>query len=119
MHFSLGRFFEFFVKTLKYDKPQSTFNRHNSSDTQVLGMIISSATGTTVSDYLEKKIWQPLGMEQKGYWVIDNQGNGFTAAGLSASLVDYAKFGLLFLHYGELNEKQLISKEMGFEINYS
>lgn len=108
---ALGRSFESFVKTLKYDKPQGTFNRYNSSDTQVLGMIISGATGTTVSDYLEKKIWKPLGMEQKGYWVIDNQGNEFTAAGLSASLVDYAKFGLLFLHNGKLNDKQLISEE--------
>lgn len=108
---ALGRSFESFVKTLKYDTPQGTFNRYNSSDTQVLGMIISRATGTTVSDYLEKKLWQPLGMEQKGYWVIDNQGNEFAAAGLSASLVDYAKFGLLFLHDGVLNGQQLISKE--------
>lgn len=108
---ALGRSFESFVKTLKYDKPQGTFNRYNSSDTQVLGMIISRATGTTVSDYLEKKLWQPLGMERKGYWVIDNQGNEFAAAGLSASLVDYAKFGLLFLNNGELNGQQLISKE--------
>ncbi len=108
---ALGRSFESFVKTLKYDKPQGTFNRYNSSDTQVLGMIISRATGTTVSDYLEKKLWQPLGMERKGLWVIDNQGNEFAAAGLSASLTDYAKFGLLFLHHGELNGKRLVSKD--------
>jgi CubicO group peptidase (beta-lactamase class C family) len=74
-------------------------------------MIISRATGTTVSDYLAKKLWQPLGMEHKGYWVIDNQGNEFAAAGLSASLVDYAKFGLLFLHEGRWNDKQVIAKE--------
>ncbi len=108
---ALGRSFESFIKTLKYDKPQGTFNRYNSSDTQVLGMIISRATDTTVSDYLEKKLWQPLGMERKGYWVIDNQGNEFAAAGLSASLVDYAKFGLLFLHEGKLNDKQILPKE--------
>ncbi|TMM56798.1 serine hydrolase [Maribacter algarum] len=108
---ALGRSFESFVKTLKYDKPQGTFNRYNSSDTQVLGMIVSRATGTTVSNYLEKKLWQPLGMERKGYWVIDNQGNEFAAAGLSASLVDYAKFGLLFLHEGNWNGKQLIPKK--------
>ncbi|MFK7813101.1 MAG: serine hydrolase domain-containing protein, partial [Maribacter sp.] len=108
---ALGRSFESFVKTLKYDKPQGTYNRYNSSDTQVLGMIISRATGTTVSDYLEKKIWQPLGMQQKGFWVIDNQGNEFAAAGLSASLVDYAKFGLLFLHKGKMNDKQILPEE--------
>lgn len=105
---ALGRSFESFVKTLKYDKPQGTFNRYNSSDTQVLGMIINRATGITVSDYLEKKLWHPLGMERKGLWVIDNQGNEFAAAGLSASLSDYAKFGLLFLHKGELNGRRLV-----------
>jgi len=108
---ALGRSFTSFVKTLKLDKPQGTFNRYNSSDTQVLGMIISRATGTTVSNYLEKKIWHPLGMQRKGLWVIDNQGNEFAAAGLSASLVDYAKFGLLFLHEGKFNNKQLIPKD--------
>ncbi len=97
---ALGRSFESFVKTLSADKEQGTYNRYNSSDTQVLGMIISKATGSSLSKYLEEKIWHPLGMENKALWMIDNQGHEFAAAELSASLVDFAKFGKLFLNKG-------------------
>lgn len=105
---ALGGSFESFVKTLSKDKQQGTYNRYNSSDTQALGMVISRATGKTLSKYLEEKIWHPLGMENKAWWLIDDDGNEFAAAGLSASLRDYARFGLLFLHQGKWNNQQII-----------
>ena len=108
---AFGGSFESFVQTLSKDKKQGTYNRYNSSDTQVLGMIISKATGKTLSAYLQEKIWQPIGMENKAWWLIDDDGNEFAAAGLSASLRDYARFGLLFLHDGSWNGKQVLSKE--------
>jgi CubicO group peptidase (beta-lactamase class C family) len=71
-------------------------------------MIISSATKQTLSNYLEAKLWKPLGMENKAWWLIDDQGNEFAAAGLSASLRDYARFGKLFLNNGIFNNQQII-----------
>lgn len=108
---ALGGSFESFVKTLSKDKEQGTYNRYNSSDTQVLGMIISKATNKTLSTYLEEKLWIPLGMENKAWWLVDDQDNEFAAAGLSASLRDYGRFGLLFLKEGNWNGKQIISRE--------
>jgi CubicO group peptidase (beta-lactamase class C family) len=108
---ALGRSFEKFVKTLEKDKEQGTYNRYNSSDTQVLGMIISKATGKTLSKYLEEKIWKTLGMQSKAWWMVDNQGHEFAAAGLSASLRDYARFGRLYLNHGKVNNQQIISED--------
>ena len=34
------------------------------------GMIIERATGVSVSEYLERKKWQPLGMEFDGSWSL-------------------------------------------------
>lgn len=34
------------------------------------GMIIERATGVSASEYLERKIWQPLGMEFDGSWSL-------------------------------------------------
>ena len=108
---ALGGSFAKFTKSLAKDKEQGTYNRYNSSDTQVLGMIISKATKRTLSSYLEEKIWKPLGMENKALWVVDDQGHEFAAAGLNASLRDYARFGLLYLNKGVWNGKRIISED--------
>ncbi|MFY0630823.1 MAG: serine hydrolase [Flavobacteriaceae bacterium] len=108
---ALGYSFESFVKTLERDREQGTYNLYNSSDTQVLGMIISRATGITLSDYLEAKIWKPIGMENKAYWVVDDHGDEFAAAGLNASLRDYARFGKLYLNKGKYNGQQIVPEK--------
>lgn len=108
---ALGNSFETFVKTLGKDKEQGTYNRYNSCDTQVLGMIISRATNTNLSEYLQEKIWHSIGMENKAWWVIDDVGDEFAAAGLNASLRDYARFGKLYLHKGMYNGQQIVPKQ--------
>ncbi len=108
---ALGGSFAKFTKTLTKDKEQGVYNRYNSSDTQVLGMIISKATNQSLSSYLEEKIWKPLGMENNAWWLVDDQGHEFAAAGLSASLRDYARFGLLYLNKGLWNGQRIISED--------
>ena len=79
----------------------------------LLAMVLEKATGKTVSRYLEEKIWKPLGMSHNALWVTDNRNNGFEAAnsGLTATPVDFAKFGRLYLNNGRLNCVQVISRE--------
>lgn len=108
---ALGNSFEGFVKTLKKDKEQGIYNRYNSFDTQVLGMIISRATKKNLAAYLQEKIWIPVGMENKAWWIIDDEGDEFAAAGLNASLRDYARFGKLYLNKGMHNGKQIVPKQ--------
>lgn len=108
---ALGGSFTKFTKSLSKDKEQGVYNRYNSSDTQVLGMIISKATNQSLSSYLEEKIWKPLGMENNAWWIVDDQGYEFAAGGLSASLRDYARLGLLYLNKGIWNGKRIISED--------
>jgi len=106
---ALGRSFEAFVQSLGRARDQGTYNLYNSMDTQVLGMIISRATGTTLSSYLETKLWKPLGMENRAWWVVDDFGDEFAAAGLNASLRDYARFGKLYMNKGTFNGQTIVS----------
>jgi len=78
----------------------SRFN-YSTGDTYVLGAAVAAATGSTLSDYLSRKIWAPLGMERDGYWLLDAP-NGLETGGndISATLRDYARFGWFFLHDG-------------------
>jgi CubicO group peptidase (beta-lactamase class C family) len=106
--FALNTPLEDFINSMKQVRTPGTYNLYVSMDTQVLGMIICSATGKSLSSYLEEKLWKPMGMESDALWQIDNKGMEAAFGGLNAVLRDYARFGRLYLNNGNWNGKQLI-----------
>jgi len=94
------------------DEPGSTFE-YKSGDNQLLGLILSRALRTmTITDYMQRRIWEPLGMEYGGLWSIDHEGDGLekTFCCIAARARDLAKFGRLYLHHGNWNGKQIVSQ---------
>ena len=87
---------------------------YSSANTQLLALIIERVTFNPVSNYLETKIWKPLGMEAAAYWSLDKMGDGSMEKAfccLQARTVDFAKFGRLYLNKGNWEGNQIISKE--------
>ena len=82
-----------------------------SLDSHVLGLLLRRVTGRSITDYFQEKLWQPLGAESDASWVTDLYGAEITFCGLNATLRDYVKFGLLYLHEGKLNGKQILSEQ--------
>lgn len=76
-------------------------------------MILERATHKHVSQYLEEKIWKPLGMDASASWSLDSDANGFEKmeSGINARATDFAKIGRLFLKDGNWNGKQIISEK--------
>ncbi|MBI3503718.1 MAG: serine hydrolase, partial [Proteobacteria bacterium] len=75
---------------------------------QVLGLALTRALGRPVAEYLEEKIWQPMGAEADATWLVDNSGQEATFACLNAVLRDYARLGLLLAHDGDWRGRQVI-----------
>jgi hypothetical protein len=75
--------------------PAGTRFSYASVETQVLGFVLTSAVGRSASEYLEQKIWQPIGAEADATWLIDRSGQEATLCCLNAVLRDYARLGLL------------------------
>ncbi|WP_409524897.1 serine hydrolase domain-containing protein [Nitrincola sp. MINF-07-Sa-05] len=97
----------------KLHEPGTHFN-YATIDTSILGCILEAATERKVADYMSEKIWQPAGMENDGYWIMDGaepEGDEFYGAGFNASLRDLGRFGLMMLNQGEANQQQVVSKE--------
>ncbi len=92
---------------LREEEPGSRFY-YRSIDTQVLGWLVSRATGEHPADYLSRKIWQPLGMEHNASWLTDGTGTEATFCCIQATLRDYERFGLLFLNHGKSNGNQIV-----------
>jgi CubicO group peptidase (beta-lactamase class C family) len=86
---------------------------YNNYNPLLLGLVLERATGTSVSDYMATKLWQPLGAEADATWSLDSEGSGFEKleSGLNATPVDYARFGELFLHAGESNGQRIVSED--------
>ncbi len=74
----------------------------------MLGLVLRRATGRPVAEYLEEKIWQPIGAEADATWLIDRSGQEVTYCCLNAVLRDYARLGLLLAHDGNWRGRQLI-----------
>jgi CubicO group peptidase (beta-lactamase class C family) len=105
---------------------------YSNINTQLLALILKRATGMSISEYLQEKIWKPLGMEYPASWSLSNQeSDGIEKAFccLNARTVDFAKFGRLYLNRGNWNGKQIIpeswidkslhsSKESGQRLTY-
>jgi CubicO group peptidase (beta-lactamase class C family) len=67
---------------------------YKTGETNLIGVLVSSATKKTLSDYLTQKVWQPYGMEQDGAWLLGPTGHEISGCCISASLRDYARFGM-------------------------
>lgn len=106
--FAFGDSQDEFAATLKREKEPGTFNHYVSINTHVLGMILVKATGKSLTNYLQEKIWQKIGMEHNAYWIADNEGMEMALGGLNATLRDYAKMGVLFLHNGNWQGEQIV-----------
>src|ERR687897_1324155 len=85
---------------------------YNNYNPLLLGMVLERATGMSVSEYMSTRLWIPLGAEYDATWSLDSEASGFEKmeSGLNATAVDYARFGMLFLHDGEWNGTRIVSK---------
>lgn len=90
--------------------PGTHFN-YSTIETCILGWLLERATGMHIADYMAERLWKPAGMESYGYWILDGKpgvGREFNGAGFNAVARDYARLGLLMLHKGKAEQRQVI-----------
>jgi len=82
--------------------PPGQYFQYNKYHPQLLGLILERTTGMTATQYLQTRIWNPLGMEFDGSWSTDSVGSDFEKmeTGVNARAIDFAKFGVLYLNGG-------------------
>jgi CubicO group peptidase (beta-lactamase class C family) len=86
---------------------------YKSGDNALLALILTRALRTmTITAYMQRRIWGPLGLEYDGAWSIDREDGGLekTWCCVSATARDFAKLGRLYLHSGNWNGKQVVSR---------
>ncbi|MEO0607816.1 MAG: serine hydrolase, partial [Pseudomonadota bacterium] len=102
--------FELAIKYKRDNDPGTKFN-YNTAESQVLLELVRRVTGMDAADYLSEKLWQPLGMEFDGAWIIDGAGKDGAEIGgafYNAALRDWARFGLFIEQGGSWKGAQIL-----------
>jgi thiaminase II len=93
-------------------EPPGTRFEYQSIDTQVLGQLLESATGTPLNKYCERELWQKLGTESDAFFYCGkSQPQICTAACFCATLRDYGRFGLMMMNGGKLGGHNILSED--------
>jgi CubicO group peptidase (beta-lactamase class C family) len=105
-----GRNLKKYLRKLKVEEEPGKRFRYISLNTQLLALVLEKATGKSLTEYLQEKIWEPLGMESDASWSVDSKKNGTEKAFccLNARVTDYAKIGCLYANKGKWRGKQIV-----------
>ncbi len=90
-------------------QPGSVFV-YNSGATYLLSAIITKLSGVTLFEYLAKRLFVPLGIEN-ATWSANDEGINHGGWGLSVCTEDAAKLGLLYLQGGRWEGQQLLAEQ--------
>lgn len=90
---------------------QGTRFHYASSETVILTVLLDAVTGTTLSEYLTTRLWQPIGTEADATWIKSADGTVSGYGNFNATLRDYGRLGMLLANDGAAGGKQIVPKD--------
>ncbi len=97
-----------YMRKLPRAHPPGTVWHYNTGETNLIGVLVSSAVKKPLAQYLEEKIWKPAGMEAKATWLLGKTGHEIAGCCLQATTRDFARMGLLVLANGNAAGQQIV-----------
>ncbi len=97
-----------YMRKLPREAPAGSKWVYKTGETNLIGVLVSKATGKTLSAYLTEKVWTPFGMEQDASWLLGSTGAEISGCCLQASTRDYARFGQFILGGGMAGGKAVL-----------
>jgi CubicO group peptidase (beta-lactamase class C family) len=93
-------------------RPPGEVFAYNPYNTLLLGLVLERATGTSVSEFMRGRLWDPLGAGGDASWSLDSEAGGFEKmeSGLNGRALDLTRLGLLYLEEGQVEGRQVVSE---------
>ena len=84
-----------------------------SGNAELMGLALSRALRPqSISAYFQQRVWGPIGAEYDAAWAVDHEGGlEKTFCCFSARAIDLVKIGLLYLHGGAWQGRQLVPNQ--------
>lgn len=103
-----------YMRKLPRAHPPGQVWHYNTGETNLIGVLVTSATGKSLAAYLREKVWQPAGMEAEATWLLGKTGHEIGGCCLQAATRDYARFGLFVLANGKGRDGRQVVPEDWF-----
>ncbi|WP_316767929.1 serine hydrolase domain-containing protein [Pedobacter frigiditerrae] len=95
-----------FIRGLKKDKAAGLAAEYSNINTFVLGWLAEKVTAQKYTDLVAERIWRPMGASSNAYVCLSDKGVPWYHGGISATLRDLARFGMLFTKSEIQNRKE-------------
>lgn len=100
-----------YMRKLPRAYPPGTQWAYNTGETNLIGVLVTSATKKTLAAYLEEKIWKPFGMGSDATWLLNSTGSEIGGCCIQAAISDYARFGQFVLNNGRIGDVQVVPQD--------
>jgi len=92
--------------------PQGERFNYAGAQTEVLGLVVRAATRRSLCDFVDERLWQPLGAESAASYLLNpvdrvEQSQG----GFNATLRDYARLGWMLANDGRAGDVQVVPRD--------
>jgi CubicO group peptidase (beta-lactamase class C family) len=81
--------------------PQGSRFNYASIETALIGAVLKAATGESVTNYLQGRLWQAIGAEGAARWELDRTGLELTQCCITALPHDYLRLGVVLANDGK------------------
>lgn len=98
-----------FMATLASHRPAGEAFEYTSPNTFILGWLAESISGRPYAEFISSEIWKKMGAESDSVIVAPRRGVPIASGGISSTLRDLARFGLLFTPSGRHGAQPVIS----------
>lgn len=100
-----------YLKVLPRAHPAGEVWNYSTGETNLIGILVSDATGRNLAEYLSEKIWAPYGMEQKATWLIGEDGVEVSGCCIQAATRDFARFGQFIMDGAQIDGVPIVPND--------
>ena len=97
-----------FIAGLKKERAPGLKAEYSNINTFVLGWLVEKVTGKKYADLVTDMIWKPMGASSDAYICLSDKGIPWPHGGLSVTLRDLARFGMLYTKSEIVAQKESI-----------
>jgi CubicO group peptidase (beta-lactamase class C family) len=98
------------ILTLPKIRDHGKVFQYKSVETDVVAWALERAADKSLAYLASELIWKKTGAEHDAFFTVDRAATALASGGFSASLRDYARFGLMMQNSGTVGATQVLSK---------
>ena len=97
-----------YLRRLPREVAAGTRWHYSTGETNLVGILVSEATGRPLAEYLSEKVWQPAGMEQSATWILSRTGREISGCCIQAATRNFARFGQFILEGARADGRSIV-----------